>query len=314
MNTRFLETFVTLSELRNYRATARALHATPAAISLRIKSLEDELGAALVDREAKEFRLTPQGESLLGHARNVVAAARRLHAVARQDNAIRGRLRIGVVETVVHSWLSPFIKRMSKEYPELEIDLTVDRSSVLQKRLLGNELDLVVRVEGIDNADIVSTALAVYPVQWFAHRSVVRNNVKSRKALVKWALQQPLLTFSRGTAPQRAMEKAVAHLATQEDVPVSQTRITCSPSVAAIVRLILDGYGIAAIPTLFVNEHLKTGEVVNLPALPALPVIIVTLCHHAEAEVKVHAAANVARQACAEFGSQFDENLIGVLC
>jgi DNA-binding transcriptional LysR family regulator len=314
MNTRFLETFVTLSELRNFRATARALHATPAAISLRIKSLEDELGAALIDRDAKEFRLTPQGESLLGHARTVVAAARRLQAVARQDNAIRGRLRIGVVETVVHSWLSPFIKRMSAEYPELEIDLTVDHSSVLQKRLLASELDLIVRVEGIDNPDIVSTALAAYPVQWFAHRSLLQTNAKGNRGLVKWALQQPLLSFARGTAPQRAMERVVAHLASQEDVPLSQTRITCSPSVAAIVRLILDGYGIAAIPTLFVNEQLKSGEVVALPGLPALPVIIVTLCHHAEVEVKVHAAATVARQACADYGGQLEESLIGVLC
>ncbi|MBK4737788.1 LysR family transcriptional regulator [Noviherbaspirillum pedocola] len=314
MNTRFLETFVTLSELRNYRATARALHATPAAISLRVKSLEDELGAELVDRESKEFRLTPQGESLLAHARTVVAAAKRLQAAARQDNTIRGRLRLGVIETVVHSWLSPYIKRMSKEYPELEIDLTVDRSTVLQKRLQANELDLIVRVEGSDNPDIVSTALAVYPVQWFAHRSVVRGNAKGQKALVKWALQQPLLTFSRGTAPQRAMEKAVAHLASQQDVPLSQTRITCSPSVAAIVRLLLDGYGIAAIPSLFVNDHLKTGDIVNLPALPSLPVIIVTLCHPAETEMKVHAAATVARQACADYGAQLGESLIGVLC
>ena len=43
MNTRFLETFVTLAQLRNFRATARALHATPAAISQRIKALEGEL-------------------------------------------------------------------------------------------------------------------------------------------------------------------------------------------------------------------------------------------------------------------------------
>ena len=40
MNIRFLETFVTLAQLRSFRATARALHATPAAISLRIKTLK----------------------------------------------------------------------------------------------------------------------------------------------------------------------------------------------------------------------------------------------------------------------------------
>jgi hypothetical protein len=49
MNTRFLETFVTLAQLENFRATARVLHATPATISLRIRSLEDELKTELVD-------------------------------------------------------------------------------------------------------------------------------------------------------------------------------------------------------------------------------------------------------------------------
>jgi DNA-binding transcriptional LysR family regulator len=58
MNTRFLETFVILAQLRSFRATAQALHATPAAISLRIKTLEEELQTELIDRNSKDFRLT----------------------------------------------------------------------------------------------------------------------------------------------------------------------------------------------------------------------------------------------------------------
>ena len=57
MNTRFLETLVTLAQLRSVRATARAMHATPAAISLRIKALEEELQTELIDRSTREFRL-----------------------------------------------------------------------------------------------------------------------------------------------------------------------------------------------------------------------------------------------------------------
>lgn len=311
MNTRFLETFVTLAQLQNFRATARALHATPAAISLRIKSLEDDLGTELVDRSGKEFRLTPHGEYLLGYAKTVVAAARKMQAAAHKENPIQGRLRVGVIETVVHSWLSHFIKQLSGEYPELEIDLAVDMSSNLQKRLLAGELDLIVRVEGIDHTEIASTALAVYPVQWIAHKDLLPANQKPQ---IAWVLQQPLLTFARGTAPQRALEEMVANLANQEDIPVSQTRVTCSPSVAAIVRLVKDGYGIAAIPALFVTDYLESGEFVELPMLPALPAIIVTMCHPTDAEVMVHAAAKVAKQACTQFGEQFNQSFIGVLC
>ena len=135
MNTRFLETFVALAQLRSFRATARALHATPAAISLRIKSLEEELQTELIDRTCKDFRLTANAEYLLGHAKAVVDATRRLQAAAHKDSAVRGRLRLGVIESVVHSWLAQYIRQLNVLYPELEVDLAVDMSNVLERRL-----------------------------------------------------------------------------------------------------------------------------------------------------------------------------------
>jgi len=160
MNTRFIETFVTLAELESFRATARVLHATPATISLRIKSLEDELRTELIDRSTTQFRLTPAGESLLGLARNVVDAARALREAAGQEVIVGGKLRLGVIETVVHSWLSHYVTHLNSKFPQLDVDLTVDSSAVLQQRLLAGELDLAIRVEGIDSTKIASSAIA----------------------------------------------------------------------------------------------------------------------------------------------------------
>ncbi|MCW5220870.1 LysR family transcriptional regulator [Verminephrobacter aporrectodeae subsp. tuberculatae] len=311
MNIRFLETLVTLAQLKSFRATARALHATPAAISLRIRSLEEGLGTELVDRSGREFRLTPNGEYLLGHAKAVVAAARSMRAAAHKENPVQGRLRLGVIETVVHSWLSRFVGLLSAQYPQVEIELMVDTSSVLQKRLLSDELDLVVRVEGIDRPQIVSTALAICPVQWIAHRDLLPPRPQQ---LARQVLQHPILSFARATVPQRALEEVVAQLAGREGVPVAQTRITCSPSVAAIVRLVRDGYGIAAIPGLFVSDYLDRGEFVELAPLPPLPAIAVTLCRNAQAQGLTHAAAQVMQRACTEFGQETAPRFIGVLC
>jgi DNA-binding transcriptional LysR family regulator len=210
MNTRFLETFVTLAQLRSFRATARALHATPAAISLRIKSLEDELQTELIDRNAKDFRLTAQAEYLLSHAKAVVDATRRLQSAARKDSAIRGRLRLGVIESVVHSWLAQYIRELNANYPELEIDLAVDMSNVLERRLRARELDLVIQVEGVDSIDIVSEALAIYPLHWIARKGLLDTR---KEGLNQRLLQLPILTFGRGTAPQRALEEIVSKMA-----------------------------------------------------------------------------------------------------
>jgi len=297
--------------LRSFRATARALHATPAAISLRIKSLEDELQTELIDRASKEFRLTANAEYLLSYAKSVLDATRRLQNAARKESVVRGRLRLGVIESIVHSWLAHYVRQLNTSYPELEIDLAVDTSAVLEKRLRARELDLVIRVEGINSSEIVSDALAIYPVRWIARKGLLSAR---KEGLVKRVLEFPVLTFGRGTAPQRMLEEIVESLASQTGVPLEQTRITCSPSVAAIVKLVQDGYGVAAIPSLFVSNYLASGEFVELPVHPIPPSIIVSMCLHANAEMLVHAAAGVARLACASYCTQVDPRHVEALC
>ncbi|MDR3673566.1 MAG: LysR family transcriptional regulator [Holophaga sp.] len=311
MNTRFLETFVTLSQLRNFHATARALNATPAAISLRIKSLEDELRTELVDRSAKGFRLSPNGEHLLGFAKTVVAAAAKLQYAAMEDHPVRGRVRLGVIETVVHSWLAQFMKQLAADYPELEIDLAVDMSSVLQKRLLAGELDLVVRVEGIDHPEVLSTALALYPVQWLARKGLLSARPRG---LARRVLHYPILTFAQGTQPQLALVELISAMASEEDIPMEQIRLTCSPSVAAIVQLTKDGYGIAAIPSLIVKDSLLSGEIVELPVRPQPPPFMVAMCYRSDAKAMVHATAGTIRKACLKYGNSTGKEFVRMLC
>ena len=295
MNTRFLETFVTLAELESFRATARALHATPAAVSLRIRSLENELGAVLVDRSVSHFGLTPAGRNLLALARNVVTAERELREAAMRGTEIGGRLRLGVIETVVHSWLSSYIRQLSRQYPHIDVDLTVDSSSVLRHRLLCGELDLVIRVDGIDSPKIASSAIASYPVRWIARRGLFSSRTRVFGARL---LRCPILTFERGTAPQIALESIVQAEASRAGVRADELCITCSPSVAAIVQLVRDGYGIAGIPGVFVSNELQAGEFIELPLKPALPPINVSLCKPAAPDTMVSAAAAVAHGAC----------------
>ncbi|GAB2900085.1 LysR family transcriptional regulator [Paralcaligenes ginsengisoli] len=307
MNTRFIETFVMLAQLKSFRATASALHATPAAISLRVKSLEDELGVELIDRSFKAFRLTANGQRLLNQARSVLEAVRQLQVAAHQEDAVQGCLRLGVNETVVHSWLAHYIKQLNRDYPELEVELTVEVSSVLQKQLLAGDLDLVFRVEGIDSDKIVSDALAVYPVRWIARKNFLPQN---KRDLIRNVLQHPVLTFGRGTAPQRAIEQIVANFASQAGIPAGKAHVLCSPSVAAIVRLIENGFGVAAIPALFVADEIASGAFVELPVQPIPPSVVISMCWHANAKMHVHTAANAARVACEYYCKNTDRRLV----
>lgn len=310
MNTRFLDTFVTLAALRSFRTTAAALHATPAAISQRVKALEDELRTVLVDRDSREFRLTPNGEYLLDYAKAVVDATHRLQAAASGESATVGKLRLGVIETVVHSWLPHYMRRLAADFPQLEIDLSVDVSVVLQRRLMAGELDLIIRVEGSDETSVVCDALANYPVHWIARAGLLPN---VRSGLARLVLRQPILTFGRGTAPHRALEDIVRTLAHAYGVPLSDTRITGSPSISVIVQLVRDGFGVAAIPRLFVDALIESGEVLELPLQPLPPSIVVSMSRRVDESRIVHGAASAARAACHEYCARSNRRLIEAL-
>lgn len=310
MNTRFVETFLTLARLGSFRATATAMHATPAAISLRIKTLEAELGVELIERDAPEFQLTANGERLLAHARSVVQATRSLQLAAQDETQVATRLRLGVIETVVHSWLPDYIRMLNLEYNRIVVDLTVDSSAILGPRLRAGELDLVIQVEETaeHEASIVSTLLASYPVRWIARSDLIP---ASRAKHVQTLLSKPVLTFGRGTAPQVAVETIVQALARRAGVPLAQTQVTCMPSVAVIVKLVRDGYGIAAVPALFVEPYLSRGELGQLQVRPLPPPIDVAMYYRDDADVGVLAASRVARNACDQYAKAMGRQLIG---
>jgi DNA-binding transcriptional LysR family regulator len=187
------------------------------------------------------------------------------------------------------------------------VDLAVDVSVVLQRRLMAGELDLIIRVEGSDEESVVCDALANYPVHWIARAGLLP---LSRSGLAKRVLRHPILTFGRGTAPHRALEDIVSKLALANGVPLADTRITGSPSISVIVQLVRDGFGVAAIPRLFVDELIARGEVVELPLQPSPPSIVVSMSRRSDAPLFVHGAANAARTACHAYCEHGDARLI----
>src|SRR5690606_8054178 len=76
-------TFVTVADSGSFRAGAARLLRVQSAISHAIANLESELGLQLFDRSGYRPVLTPQGEALLAHARDILLRADAMRARAR---------------------------------------------------------------------------------------------------------------------------------------------------------------------------------------------------------------------------------------
>jgi DNA-binding transcriptional LysR family regulator len=106
------------------------------------------------------------------------------------------------------------------------------------------------------------------------------------------------------------VEAIVETLAKRAGVPLADTQVTCMPSVAVIVKLLRDGYGIAAVPALFVEPFLSSGELGQLQVRPLPPPIDVAMYYRDDADVGVLAASRVARSACDQYAKAMGRQLI----
>src|SRR6218665_3240541 len=144
MNTRFLETLVVLSRLKSFRETAQVLHTTQAAASQRIAALEDELGVFLVDRSHRTLTLPP--------ARAPRARDRDHTPATPPDAPPAGRVRIGVIETVVPTWLTPLIHGLTRRFPAVDPDITVEPARNLREQFRQHKLDLLIQNDPVEEA------------------------------------------------------------------------------------------------------------------------------------------------------------------
>mgnify|MGYP003600331887 FL=1 len=256
MNMRFLLTFVWVARLGSFRLTAEKLSSTQAAISSRISVLEAELGVQLFQRDSRGVSLTREGHNVLSYAQEMLATQQRLLQSLGQADTFSGRLRIGVMDTVIHSWLSELINALSREYPQVEVELTADTALNLNEQLLKGQLDLIFQTDLLRANGVRNRHLACYPLRWVVASGTPLDRPYEGLAAL---CQERILTFSRLSRPH---QDVLNYLHQQG---VSAPRISCINSVAAIIKLVADGFGIGVLPPVLVSRELSNGSLVELP-------------------------------------------------
>lgn len=141
MDTRFLESFVVIAESQSLADAARKLNLTSAALSLRIKALENEVGFALVSRTGRTISPTASGLTLAVRAKSFLADLRDFNNIG-LERLLKGELRLGVASSAVAGPLCNLLLGLSDGYPEIELSITKGSSSDLYRRLTNSDLDV----------------------------------------------------------------------------------------------------------------------------------------------------------------------------
>ncbi|MBB3213257.1 DNA-binding transcriptional LysR family regulator [Herbaspirillum sp. Sphag1AN] len=238
MNLRFVEAFHWASSLKSITRAAEKLHITQSAMSSRIASLEEELGVVLLDRREKQFRLTVAGQRFQLLAVKLLDVQRQIKQELGVTTAGPMALRIGAIESVVHSWLPGWLQEMRSQYPDFELELTVETSPVLMEQIRRGAQDLVFTATTGSDTAVRSRLMSPMEMVFVGHRSKHDQRTYSLQELASF----DLITFQRGSQPHQVL----LQLFQESGLPIP--RVHAISSISAMVQLVEGGFGVATLP------------------------------------------------------------------
>ncbi|WP_206916115.1 LysR family transcriptional regulator [Alicyclobacillus suci] len=261
-----LKSFCAVVELRSFRQAAEFLQITQPGVSRRIKSLEDELGAPLLERGPHMVSLTPQGKRFFPYAeRTVKILTRGIAEVLINDH--QDELSIGASPTISHHLLPGFIQRF-KVHHRNEIKLYMVPSNEVYEMLLDHRIEL-----GFASAFFPHAQLSHERI--FSERVVcIRHPDLDLPVLKKGSvtLPIPIIMNDLHTDPWRSINEYL------EDHPMYETTIWVN-NLRLGRELAKAGVGIAFLPYSDVANDLASGELVEVQLsdfeLPHRPVYMV---------------------------------------
>ncbi len=158
-----VQAFVLIADYQSFTRAAEALDTSQAAISVKLKRLEDRLGERLIERTPRLVRLSARGAAFLGAARDFIAAHER--AMAGLSSTSR-RFTLGIADQVAGPELPVLLARLHAYDPALIIEVQIGASRNLLDAFDRGALDAaIIRLED-DRRD--GEVLAQERFGWFA--------------------------------------------------------------------------------------------------------------------------------------------------
>jgi LysR family transcriptional regulator, pyoluteorin biosynthesis regulator len=255
--------YILVAELKSFSAVGRRMGLPASSIMRRMDGLERSLGAKLISRSTRQLGLTEAGELFIERAKLIMANfAEARDLVHNLDAEPRGTLRIDASNAFGRRHVVPVVQQMLGEYPAIRINLSLNDEHI---DLISEGVDIAIRIGVLPDSNLLATKLA--PL-----RRVV------------CATPEYLNRFGRPETPEDL------------DSHVCLTHLNCNSSalnwrfmydgeirsfpvkgrfavnnVEALVEMVLQGAGIAHLPTWLIHEDLVAGRLVPLLDTHSIP-------------------------------------------
>lgn len=130
---------------KSFTKAAEILYVSQPSLSKQIKVLENRLGIKLLNRESNKISLTEGGIIFLQYAERILALCEEsCRALNDVKNGDRGNLTVGASQTIGTYLLPRVLALFAQNYPQITINVQVDSSRVISKKVVNREIDIAV--------------------------------------------------------------------------------------------------------------------------------------------------------------------------
>lgn len=249
-----VQAFVLVADFLSFTRAAEALGTSQAAVSMKLKRLEDRLGERLIERTPRSVRLSVRGAAFLDAARDLVAAHER--AVTGLSAPSR-RFTLGIADQVAGPELPGLLTRLHAYDPALVIEVRIEASRTLLDAFDRGGLDAAILRREDDRRDgevLAQERFGWFAAPGFAHRG---GDVLRLASLAASCSVRNLAT--------RALDAA----------GVSWVEVFLGGGMAAVVAAVSAGLAVAALAHRVVPIGIvEVGDRLGLPALPPSEIVL----------------------------------------
>lgn len=243
-----LRCFVAVAESLHFRAASERVALSPAAVSERVRRVEEEVSATLFERTTRRVSLTDAGRRLLPHARRVLAEAAACRAVAAGRDEVRPfELTLGTRYELGLSWLCPALPQLAAERPERTLHLYMGDTGALLDRVERGTIDAAVLSARITRPSLDQARLHEEHYAFVTADEGPRTAAEARRFVLLDATPDlPLFRYLLDVLPDRD--------------PWRFAQVLHLGGIAAIRSQVLAGRGVAVLPRYFVADDLCEGR------------------------------------------------------
>ena len=236
-----LRVFLAVAEAENLTRGAQSCHLAPSSVSLRLKNLEDAVGAPLFTRQARGVLLTPAGRVMAEHVRRCLAQLEQMHTDLQPFTmGLARHITVFANSNAISSHLPEDLARFFTAHPEVRMSLEERLSMDIVAAVAAGRADIGVAAADSGHPDLVFTPYKEDQLVLL----VPHGHALGQRTQVGFAdcLHQPFISLQQGAALHTFLVNHAAALGDRLDVRVQVS------GYRAIARLVRSGAGIGIAP------------------------------------------------------------------